>query len=97
MFSRRRPELGQEALDGLEHGVVAAAGAPAHLLVGGVLLAGLRLVVGRDQLDAGAQAGERQLGAGGHDETSWVVVERSTVMPSASATRPPMASASAAP
>ena len=54
-------ELGQEALDGLEDGVVAAAGAPADLLVGGVLLAGLGLVVGRDQLDAGAQAGERQL------------------------------------
>ena len=61
MFSRRMPELGQEALDRREHGVVAAAGAPAHLLVGGELLGGLRLVAGRDALDAGPQAGEGQL------------------------------------
>ena len=44
MFSRRRPELGQEALHGGQHGVVAAAGAPADLLVGGEVLAGLGLV-----------------------------------------------------
>ncbi len=39
MFSRLSPRLGQEALHGRQHGVVAAAGAPADLLVGGVLLA----------------------------------------------------------
>ena len=73
MFSRRRPEVGQEALDGLEHGVVAAAGAPAHLLVGGELLAGLRLVGGRDQLDAGPQAGEGQLSRWSRDRLLGVV------------------------
>ena len=50
------PEVGQEALDRGEHGVVAAAGAPADLLVGGELLAVLRLVGGGHA----AQAGERQ-------------------------------------
>ena len=55
-------EVGQERLDGLEHGVVAAPGAPAHLLVGGEVLAGLRLVGRRHLLGAGAQAGERQVG-----------------------------------
>src|SRR5258708_3547787 len=40
-------EVGQEALDRGEDRVVTATGAPAHLLVGGVLLAVLRLVLGR--------------------------------------------------
>src|SRR5262249_26771035 len=54
-------EVGQEALDRGEDRVVTAPGAPAHLLVRGVLLAVLRLVVGRHA----GQAGERQLN-GGH-------------------------------
>ena len=91
-------ELGQEALHGLEHGVVTAPGAPADLLVGGVLLAGLRLVVGGHELDAGAQPGQREAHwSVGHDSASSAVgTVRSTSMPSASATRPPMASASSA-
>src|SRR5690606_3729614 len=83
--------------------VVAAAGAPADLLVGGVLLGGLRLVGGRHPLDAGAEPGEGELGGGGaggrgHETVSSAEddtgrsVDRSTWMPSASATRPPMAS-----
>ena len=59
MFSRLQAELGQEALHGGEHGVVAAAGAPAHLLVGGELLAVLRAVGGRD---ARGSPGNGQLG-----------------------------------
>ncbi len=56
-----QPEVGQERLHGLEHGVVAAARAPAHLLVGGELLAGLRPVRGGHE--RGAQRGQVD---GGH-------------------------------
>ena len=88
-------ELGQEALDGLEHGVVAAARAPADLLVAGEVLAGLRGVGGRDQLDARAQAGEGQL-VRGHEIASSAGAVRSTSTPSAWATSSPIASASSA-
>ena len=103
MFSRRRPEVGQEALHRLEHGVVAAAGAPAHLLVGGEVLAGLRLVGGRHLLGARAELGERESG-GRHDSASsmassgelavTVSVTRPASSPSAWATSSPIASAS---
>ena len=43
MFSRRMPSVGQELADGVEDDVVAAAGAPAHLLVAGEVLGLLRL------------------------------------------------------
>ena len=63
-----QPEVGQEALHGLEHGVVAAARAPADLLVAGEVLAGLgRVALGarRHQLDAAAHHRQRQVGAVG--------------------------------
>jgi hypothetical protein len=44
-------QVGQEGLDGLEDCVVATAGAPPHLLVGGEVLAGLGLRRRGDQLD----------------------------------------------
>ena len=58
-------EVGQERLHGLEHGVVAAPGAPAHLLVGGEVLAGLRSAsaVGTSSVP-GPQSGRSLDGAG---------------------------------
>ena len=92
MFSRLSPSVGQEALHGGQHGVVAAAGAPAHLLVGGELLAVLRRVVGRDAVGA-AQAGdgqvgrssERLLGGRGRRRRSWSI--RSVIASASSAAR----------
>src|SRR5690606_25417446 len=70
-----QPEVGQEGLDGLEDGVVAAAGAPADLLVGGEVLAGLLLALGEggDQFGAGAQCRRTEVGGGAHDRgaSSW--------------------------
>ncbi len=55
---------GEELADGGEDGVVAAAGAPADLLVGGVVLRGLLRVRGRDAVEA-ADGRQAQVG-GGH-------------------------------
>ena len=74
-------ELGQEGLHRGEDDVVAAAGAPAHLLVGGEVALGLLAgVVGkvRDR----AQAADRHPQVGGRHESSSRVVE----MTSASST-----------
>ena len=87
-------EIGQEALHGLEYGVVAAARAPADLLVAGEVLAGLGLLGRRHQLDAAAHHRLREVG-GGHLACSLTTVSPHTPsgasMPSASATRSAMA------
>ena len=64
-------QLGQEALDGREDGVVAAPRAPAHLLVGGEVLAGLLLALGEggDAVGAGGDRGDAEIDA--HAQTSW--------------------------
>ena len=61
-------QIGQEALHGLEHGVVTAPGTPADLLVAGEVLAGLGASLGerRHRLDAAAHPGKGQVG-GAHD------------------------------
>ena len=95
-----QPEVGQEGLHGLEHGVVTAPGAPADLLVGREVLAGLGLALtdGGDALGAGAEGRDVQVDT--HWWTSWLVAtdrsSSSSGMPSASATRWPTASASSA-
>ena len=91
-------QAGQEGLHRLEDGVVAAAGAPADLLVGGVVLAGrggLALGQGRDA----GQAGEGQLGGGHRVTSSWVGVvsgDASSAPPVVASIRPVSASASSA-
>ena len=77
MFSRLQAERRQEALHGVQDDVVAAAGAPAHLLVGGELLAGAGRFGGGDV----AQAGQGQV-SGGHQCTSSSMA--STVMKTSS-------------
>src|SRR5699024_8314950 len=62
------PELGQQGPDGGQDDVVATAGAPAHLLVGGVvlgLLRSIRLGHGRQRVERQCAADEAGFG-GGH-------------------------------
>src|SRR5699024_5162662 len=70
-----QPELGQEALDRGEDRVVTAPGAPAHLLVGGEVLAGLLLALRQcgDAGDAADRGGDAQIDA--HAMTSVRVEE----------------------
>jgi hypothetical protein len=66
---------GQELADGGEHGVVAAAGAPADLLVGGEVARGLLVGGGRDEIEP-AHHGKAEIGAHARapEETSVLVV-----------------------